>query len=903
MRIVPRLHKLWCVLATLALAGRALGAGGVTLDGTAGPAKTLTGPSYTVDAADGRMVGHSLFHSFGRLSITSSESLTFTGPSTTTIIVARVTGGQRSLIDGTIDAQSNMPNAHLYLINPAGITFGPSATLNVGQSFTATTADSVRLSDGTTVSSTGALPALLTIAAPEDFGFASPHQGTIEVQGSRLFVNSGKSIALAAGKVHITQGALLRATNGRVQIVAVGDSGSAHIDAISGGTASITAPPSPGDLTLDSTSRISAQGGAGQVDLLAQSMLIQGTVDAPTQGIISSARIGIQAVGNITIDGGTIDTSNSGVEGSTAGPITVLAGGLLTISNGGLLSANTFSAGAGGVIMLLPHDILIDGAGAALTGVTATADSDGAGGSISVQTHNLTLRNGGTISTVTFADGNAGSISVTADKLDISGNAGIIAQTGGPGAGGAIHVHAHDILITGVAAALTGIIADTKEGASGNGGQIDVVTDTLRIEPLGGISTTTNGSGAGGGISITARSIRLDGGNFTQFTGIGVNTQSPDPSAGNGGDILISGADSIKILSGAGIVANTFGPGAGGNIQILAAGSILVDGVVPNAVATGVFAKAIPDPGAADTGPGGNITLHADSLHLTRGGSINSASDGSGNGGNLLLSGGTAVIDRGGEITAAGSAAGKAGDIHLSYDSISIRAGNIAASSSGTGLGGSLQLAATGDVVGRNATLSVSADHNSGGDLTIAGSSIAFSSSSIRAQAQQDGGSIFLDARNRISLTSCVLNASAGNNGGSIHLDPTFVVLNASRLTANAVLGNGGAILIQTLWYLPSVDSTLTVSSQFGLAGSVAIESPNPLLTSSVASLPVEVPHAEGLLMDSCEVKFRNSANSFLVWSTFNPSALPPLWMPVQGMIGSVLPLDAPQEVQPGEDK
>src|SRR2546423_24022 len=74
----------------------------VTLDGSLGPQRTLTGPDYRIDAAVGQIRGSNLFHSFGQLNVPTGGSATFTGPATIANILSRVTGGQRSEIDGTL---------------------------------------------------------------------------------------------------------------------------------------------------------------------------------------------------------------------------------------------------------------------------------------------------------------------------------------------------------------------------------------------------------------------------------------------------------------------------------------------------------------------------------------------------------------------------------------------------------------------------------------------------------------------------------------------------------------------------------------------------------------------------------------------------------------------------------
>src|SRR5689334_11071527 len=110
----------------------------VATDGTLGRKVTLGGRHVTVGADLGQVRGKNLFQSFQRFDIPSKGSVTFTGPAGLDNVIGRVTGGKTSDIEGTL--ASKVPGADLYLVNPAGIVFGPGARLDVPGSFHAATA-------------------------------------------------------------------------------------------------------------------------------------------------------------------------------------------------------------------------------------------------------------------------------------------------------------------------------------------------------------------------------------------------------------------------------------------------------------------------------------------------------------------------------------------------------------------------------------------------------------------------------------------------------------------------------------------------------------------------------------------------------------------------------------------
>src|SRR6266478_5593175 len=95
-------------------------AGQVTLDHSLGQTgQTLTGPTFSITPNLGKTVGNNQFYSFNQFNLASGDTATFSGPNSIHNILARVTGGNPSTIDGTI--QSTIPAAHLFFINPKGV--------------------------------------------------------------------------------------------------------------------------------------------------------------------------------------------------------------------------------------------------------------------------------------------------------------------------------------------------------------------------------------------------------------------------------------------------------------------------------------------------------------------------------------------------------------------------------------------------------------------------------------------------------------------------------------------------------------------------------------------------------------------------------------------------------------
>ncbi len=168
-------------------------------DGSLGTTVSQSGGVHTIGG--GTIRGPNQFHSFDRFDVGTGDTASFAGPASVENILSRVTGGQQSMIDGTL--QSDIAGADLYLVNPSGVMFGPNARLDVMGSFHVSTADVVRLQDGGSFAATQPEQSVLTEAEPAAFGFLNEQPAGITLDGSRLMVPTGETFTLVGGDIEI----------------------------------------------------------------------------------------------------------------------------------------------------------------------------------------------------------------------------------------------------------------------------------------------------------------------------------------------------------------------------------------------------------------------------------------------------------------------------------------------------------------------------------------------------------------------------------------------------------------------------------------------------------------------------------------------------------------------------
>jgi len=185
---------------------------------------TVNGQQF--DIGGGMKAGANLFHSFARFGLNQGQIANFLSNPAIRNILARVNGGEVSLINGLIKVTGG--NSNLFLMNPAGIIFGPNASLNVPAAFHATTANAIKIGNGYFGMNTTAAELATLTAEPNGYLFSSLNQnlnpGTpagVIVNQANLNVNPGQTIVLAGNQVINT--GTIQTPNGTIVITATAD--------------------------------------------------------------------------------------------------------------------------------------------------------------------------------------------------------------------------------------------------------------------------------------------------------------------------------------------------------------------------------------------------------------------------------------------------------------------------------------------------------------------------------------------------------------------------------------------------------------------------------------------------------------------------------------------------------
>jgi filamentous hemagglutinin family protein len=882
------------------------------------PANSIVTPQGNTTVIDGGTVaGSNLFHSFQEFSVLTGTAF-FNNSLNIQNILTRVTGGSASNINGLLQARGN---ASLFLINPNGIIFGQDAALNIGGSFVASTANSIKFSDGSEFSTINPQSrSSLSINVPLGLQFPGIPTNIIN-RGANLQVLPEKTIALVGGDITL-DGSRLTAERGRIELGSVA------------GNSLVSLNPTTTGWSL----------GYGDIKNF-------GNIQLLGQSIVSASGAG---GGNIQVQGGRVNLSDSSkiiantianTSGNqNAGEIFVRTTDL-TVTNGSEISVETFNQGNAGRIDVQANTVEVSGAssdGQVFSTIAAKSRGSGDSGSINITTNRLTAKDGGDVSVTTFNSGKGGDLTINASEL-----VELIGARTSPG---------------GQNFSRSGLFAATE--GTGNGGNIEIKTPQLIVRDGARVSVSTRGAGGqegklggqGGNLSVSAGVIDLSGtspdGRFISGLFALSGEERPnikkDEATGAGGNITID-TGRLIIRDGAQVSAATEGVGKGGNITVERADVIEVTGASP--ISQGFSTLAAISRGS---GGSGNIRINTRQLKVSNGADVSvsvlntkgtsgeltvtaselieltgvsaipnstnfsrsglfAATEGTENGGSLRVTTPRLVIKDGARISVStrgpgenGTLGGKGGNLTVkASDSIDLSgigevqlllsngqietrrfaSGLFALSgearpnipeNTATGTGGNLEINTGLLNIRDGAEVSVSAKGSGpAGSLTVTGNSIRLNNASIiGSTVQGNGADINLRVQNSLQLrgTSRISTDATDRedaNGGNITIAAdTLAIIDNSRIIADAG-SQGGKVEITTQGLFarnPEKEITSTSTSrgvQFN--GTITINTPDVTRGQGFVDIPANFFTPENQVAQACAAEVGENRSQFII--------------------------------------
>ena len=864
----PAFSRCRCLLL-LAIGCQSAGRAQIATDGSLGSATALTGPNFAIPDSLGKKAGGNLFHSFSEFSLGQTQSATFSGPVGVKNILARVTGGRASSIDGIL--RSDIDGANLYFINPAGVLFGANARLEIGGAFTVTTADYVRLSDGGRFDARLPASDILTSAPVSAFGFLSASPKAVSFTGSTLEDATGKSLAVIAGDVSL-DGAKIVRTDGSLEIISVRSPGEVRVPADAARPLNASSFTKLGRVTL----RNSASLEAGRVVIRGGVLSLEKSSIAAS-GQRSGDRADARLQRKILLTDESSITSTAAASTPEQPALSLKAPKILLSGLSTVASAPPQSAAGARNLRIETGDLEVSG------GAQIVARD---GGNVAVQANRARLL--GTASNISrqpssimtaAVGGTAGAVVLqVGGELTIRDGARV--ESTSPDINGDLFITAEAASIIGISdrQTSTGILNNSQRFSDGDAGDIHLdVSGRLSLAKGGRISSETFGPGQVGSIFVSAGSLRIAGQQKTTFSG-GISTNVETPfNDGRSGKIQVAVSGDLEFVKGGQIASLSGARTPGGDIDIRARNMLIVGGGAGTKILTGVNARTLGRQSGgrggdvriviagdlivtaaggivADTffaGNGGGVHLSVGkTLHIADFGLVSALTKGSGDGGSVIVKAHELLVSTGGAISAGTAGTGKGGTIDVTAKEILISKGDgsgaaiITAESTNPGMGGdggdvsidagSLKISGAPDFKTGISARSLGAGESGSvrlqlGTLTLDAKAFIGSSNEGAGKA----GSVMVRAIGDIFMRggSLISTSAAQADAGSIDIaSGTRIDLreNAS-ITASAGL-NGGSITVAAPDFIHLIDSSITAiagttpSPVGGQGGNISID-------------------------------------------------------------------------------
>ncbi|MGK7919635.1 MAG: filamentous hemagglutinin N-terminal domain-containing protein [Trichodesmium sp.] len=684
-----------------------------------------------------------------------------------------------------------------------------------------------------------------------------------------------------------------------------------------------------GNIAINSSETIQIISSNIFTDVSAEATANGGKIDIQTQNltvgdgsVIAGETFGVGNAGNLTIRATEIEASGTRLnpEGEVINNFIATGVGQTGTGEGGTLTIET------------QRLTLQDG-----TQIDASTSGEGNGGNIDIQTQDLIIRDGSAITAQTFGVGNAGNLTIRATDIEASGTrvdsegqvltnfiaAGvqqggtgdsgtltietqrlslqdgsqIDASTSGDGQAGSLIVQAETIELIGITedGLTSGLFATVQDEATGNGGNLNIETQSLTIRDGALVGVLTRGAGNAGELNIKAQKIEVIGRsdqNFPSTISATVRADEEIRASGNGGEIFIQ-TDSLTILDGGIVEAITQGDGPAGKISIQANDNITISGF--NSVSGNSSAiTATTESGA--TKPGGNIEITTPILNIDNGAVITARSSSNSDGGNINLDVNTLNLTTGGQVLTSSLNSGNAGTIEVNardriyisgvdsnfnsrQERITMREEQLDTNSAESAIASRARNDSDAGSVTLNSPLlkiedqgivSVSSfGEGVAGSLNVNAPSIELDNGSLRAETSAgDQGNITLNSSN-ISLqnNSQITTSARGTaTGGNITINTQFLLgKNNSQINASAIQGQGGNISIFAEGIFFDNSSQITASSALGIDGTVDINTQVDPTQGVVALSPQVVDASSIVAQNLCLASESRIANSSFV--------------------------------------
>jgi filamentous hemagglutinin family protein len=771
--------------ALIACVAASPAAADVVLDGsfgTEGPVQPGLDPDWQltdhlIEERFGRLAGTNLFHSFREFSVPVGKSATFTSISPVENVIARVTGGSASAIDGAL--RSTIDGADLFVLNPSGVIFGPEASLDLRGSFHVSTADALVFPDLVWPSGEAG-DSVLSVEPPSAFGFLGADPAPIRFDHARLSVPDGSTFSAVGGDIRVAGRRFstvpaLKALGGRIQLASVASRIDVPIDVASLDVEPFE-PEALGEVVFTERAvlDVSEKGGRGSGRVVIRSgrfVMEGGRISALAKDYDGDpTAIDVAVAGDLEVGGAAlIQSSTSG--GARGGNIQLAGGTVELTDKNSLVAVLTKASAAGGEIQIRADELVVSSEAVLLTRSDSSSTVDGDAGRIHVDVERVALSNGGRIVSESKGAGAGGGIEVIAQALTVMSEAKISSLSQADGEGGAIQIEAANVTVTD-----SGQVASETRGSS-TGGIVDVTAGELSVTEGGQVTTLAaeNATGRGGDLQVDADRVLVSTGDFSPVVAqIGALTASVN--GGAGGDLSLS-VGSLELRDGGQIRTTTEGTGPAGGLEIHATDAVrasgtatVIEGDREEFVPSGLFARSARDA----TGSGGRLFVDAKTVEVDNGAEISARTFGSGNAGELEIRGSERVSISGGpkgqSVVSARGLDGEGGDLTITTDVLELlEGGQVTASTVGSGDSGDVTIDARSVLI-------------SGADPLAGNPSGVFAQTNARVIEVPDGG----DAGD-ISMT-----ASEGLrilDGGRVS-----VASRGAGASGNITIGGGGVL-------------------------------------------------------------------------------------------------------------